>query len=40
MRQITPGTAGGLSAVWFQILEWYYTALETMLDRFQTKDPS
>lgn len=40
MRQITTRTAGGVSSVLFQILEWYYTALETVLDRFQTKDPS
>lgn len=39
MRQFTTRTAGGFSAVWFQTLKWYYTALEAIINRFQSKDP-
>ena len=38
MRHFTTRTAGGFSAVWFQIWEWYYAALETVLDRVNAKD--
>jgi hypothetical protein len=38
MRQLTFRTAGGLTSVWFQIWEWYYTALETILERFNRQD--